>query len=165
LEPAVATNENTNGLLRQYYQKGANFSAVTQAQLDAVAKKLNTRPQETQSLSALGFRDSTFRTASFGLPAPLARRGVVAPSLGTDQLLFGALTPRQCIWRGSNAFALAAGKVVLFVVPERQAVASHTDGLNKRVRALPWRLRFLDRPDPQLPHRKVGAVKLRRRVG
>jgi IS30 family transposase len=41
------SNENMNGLLRQYYPKGANLSAVTQAQLDSVAKKLNTRPRET----------------------------------------------------------------------------------------------------------------------
>lgn len=41
------SNENTNGLLRQYYPKGVDLSAVSQAQLDAVAKKLNTRPRKT----------------------------------------------------------------------------------------------------------------------
>src|SRR6202790_2030803 len=41
------SNENTNGLLRQYYPKGMDLSAVSQAQLDVVAMKLNTRPRET----------------------------------------------------------------------------------------------------------------------
>ena len=41
------SNENTNGLLRQYYPKGTDLAAVSQAQLDVVAKKLNTRPRET----------------------------------------------------------------------------------------------------------------------
>src|SRR6059058_2003622 len=45
------SNENTNGLLRQYFPKGKSLAGVSQAELDEVARKLNDRPRQT-----LGFR-------------------------------------------------------------------------------------------------------------
>ncbi len=41
------SNENTNGLLRQYFPKGMDLSNIHQNRLNAVAKRLNERPRET----------------------------------------------------------------------------------------------------------------------
>jgi len=45
------SNENTNGLLRQYLPKNADLSRFSQAELDEIALRLNTRPRQT-----LGFK-------------------------------------------------------------------------------------------------------------
>jgi IS30 family transposase len=45
------SNENTNGLLRQYFPHGAELSQYSQAHLNKIARRLNTRPRET-----LGFQ-------------------------------------------------------------------------------------------------------------
>lgn len=53
------SNENTNGLLRQYFPKGTDLSAISQAQLNRVARELNERPRKT-----LGFRTPADMLAS-----------------------------------------------------------------------------------------------------
>lgn len=45
------SNENANGLIRQYLPKGASMAGLTQHQCNAIARKLNTRPRKR-----LGFR-------------------------------------------------------------------------------------------------------------
>jgi IS30 family transposase len=45
------SNENTNGLLRQYFPKRTDLSGYSQAELDVVALRLNQRPRKT-----LGFQ-------------------------------------------------------------------------------------------------------------
>ena len=45
------SNENTNGLLRQYLPRRLDFRTLTQADLDAIAQELNERPRQT-----LGFK-------------------------------------------------------------------------------------------------------------
>jgi IS30 family transposase len=41
------TNENTNGLLRQYFSKKTDFSGYSQVDLNKVALRLNQRPRKT----------------------------------------------------------------------------------------------------------------------
>jgi IS30 family transposase len=57
------SNENTNGLLRQYFPKGTDLSGYSQTDLDAVARQLNTRPRKT-----LGFTTPAAKLAQAVAP-------------------------------------------------------------------------------------------------
>lgn len=57
------SNENTNGLLRQYMPRRTDLSRYQQPQLDAIAHRLNTRPRKT-----LGYRTPADRLAEIVAP-------------------------------------------------------------------------------------------------
>nr|AUN37111.1 mobile element protein [uncultured bacterium] len=55
-------NENTNGLVRQYFAKGSDFSSISDEQVEAVAARLNERPRKTlgfQTPNQVFFNSST----------------------------------------------------------------------------------------------------------
>ncbi|MCU7879587.1 MAG: hypothetical protein KZQ66_08250 [Candidatus Thiodiazotropha sp. (ex Lucinoma aequizonata)] len=45
---SAASNENTNGLIRQYFQKGTDFNKVSDEQIKQVMDRLNNRPRRTR---------------------------------------------------------------------------------------------------------------------
>ena len=53
------SNENTNGLLRQYFPAGTNLAPYSQRQLNVIAQRLNTRPRKT-----LGYQTPAARLAT-----------------------------------------------------------------------------------------------------
>ena len=60
------SNENTNGLLRQYLPKKADLSCYSQSELDEIALRLNQRPRKT-----LGFETPADRLQASVAPSPL----------------------------------------------------------------------------------------------
>jgi len=65
------TNENTNGLLRQYFPKGTDLSRYTADELIAVAATLNSRPRKT-----LGWRTPAESLADFLHSSQINQGGV-----------------------------------------------------------------------------------------
>jgi IS30 family transposase len=60
-------NENTNGLIRQYFVKGSRFEAIISEEVEAVTDKLNHRPRKTLNYGTpphTVFFDNTKREAA-----------------------------------------------------------------------------------------------------
>jgi IS30 family transposase len=58
-------NENTNGLIRQYFPKGRNFTTITEQEIQHAMNKLNNRPRK-----CLGMK--TPNQVFFGINPPVA---------------------------------------------------------------------------------------------
>jgi IS30 family transposase len=54
------SNENTNGLLGQYFPKGTDFSVLSEAELDAVADELNDRPASAWTTTSRSRESQTY---------------------------------------------------------------------------------------------------------
>jgi len=70
------SNENTNGLLRQYFPKGTSLAGFDQADLDLVANSLNTRPRKTLDFATPEEKFAKLMAQNDTAVQPLSQSGV-----------------------------------------------------------------------------------------
>ena len=110
------SNENTNGLLRQYFPDGTDLSTFTQAQLNIIARRLNMRPRKTLGYDTPADRLADLRCVD-ALNPPLRRSAArCGGSRNCDAQL-------RISWIGNGAFH----ETVLLGVKPGVARACHDD--------------------------------------
>ena len=88
------SSENTNRLLRQYFPKGLDLAAYSQAELNKVARQLNERPRKTLDFQSPAERFSQCVAATLVLKPPHQQQTSVAMNAGTicDSVIWLKLT-------------------------------------------------------------------------
>ncbi len=89
------SNENTNGLLRQYFPKGMDLSDIHQSKLNAIARRLNERPRRVKSGHFQIGGEGEIRTHEPRKEPPVFKTGAINRSATSPSRCGGILSRRR----------------------------------------------------------------------